>query len=257
MNALILAGGYATRLFPLTETIAKPLLPLAERPMVEYILDALESVGEVQQTHVVTNSRFAPDFRAWSGTRARGPVVVHDDGTRSNDDRLGAIGDIAFVLEEAPLAEDDLLVVAGDNLFSYDVGEMVDFWRARGEASAVALLDVGELELARRYGVVALDDADRIVDFVEKPENPTSTLAATATYLFGRDHVGLVRRYLDEGNPPDPPGRFVEWLFAREPVYGYRFQGDWLDIGDHSQLLEAHNLMRRRQGLPARAEYAL
>jgi glucose-1-phosphate thymidylyltransferase len=257
VNALILAGGYATRLFPLTETIAKPLLPLADRPMIEYILDAVDGVGEVRSLHVVTNHRFAGDFEAWSNERDRGPLEVHDDRTTSNDDRLGAIGDIQFVVERAGLENDDLLVVAGDNLFSYDLGRMVDFWRGNGEMSAVALRDVREPALARRYGVVELDAEDRILAFVEKPENPPSTLAATATYLFGRDHVGLFRTYLDEGNPPDPPGAFVQWLHAREPVYGYRFEGDWLDIGDHAQLLEADNLMRERRGLPPRGAYEL
>ena len=257
MNALILAGGYATRLYPLTETVAKPLLPLAGRPMIEYLLDAVGRIPELESTHVVTNSRFAGDFRAWSAERDGGPVAVHDDGTRSNDDRLGAIGDMAFVLDRSGLAEDDLLVVAGDNLFDYDLRDFVDFWRARGEQSAVALLDVGEPELASRYGVVGLDERDRIVEFVEKPANPPSTLAATATYLFGREHAGLIRSYLAEGHAPDPPGAFIGWLYEREPVYGFRFEGDWLDIGDHAQLLEADNRMRARRGLAARAAYAL
>jgi glucose-1-phosphate thymidylyltransferase len=98
---------------------------------------------------------------------------------------------------------------------------------------------VGDLDLARKYGIVELGEDERVVGFVEKPEHPASTLAATATYLFHRDHLALVRRYLEEGNSPDQPGRFVAWLQAREPVYGYRFEGEWLDIGDHDQLRDA------------------
>jgi glucose-1-phosphate thymidylyltransferase len=257
VNALILAGGYATRLRPLTETVAKPLLPLAGRPMIEYIVDAIEQVEEVAAIHVVTNSRFAGDFEAWAVSRGASRIRVHDDGTTSNEDRLGAIGDIAFVVERAGLDASDLLVVAGDNLFSFGLGEMVEVWRESGEASVVALRDVGDRELARRYGVVELDANDRVVGFLEKPDDPPSTLAATATYLFGRGHVALVRTYLDEGNPPDPSGPFVAWLAGREPVYGFRFEGDWLDIGDHGQLLEADNLMRARRGLARRAVYGL
>ena len=199
--------------------------------MVDWILDRIGEVEDVEEVHLVTNAKFAPAFRAW----APAGVSVHDDGTTSEDDRLGAIGDIAFV----DLVGDDLLVIAGDNLFDFSLRDFVEFWRAKGRASAVALYDVGDLELARKYGIVELREDDRIVGFVEKPEEPPSTLAATATYVFHRDHVALVRRYLDEGSSPDQPGRFVAWLQAREPVYGYRFEGEWLDIGDHEQLREA------------------
>jgi glucose-1-phosphate thymidylyltransferase len=257
LHAVVLAAGYATRLRPLTNRVAKPLLPLAGRPMVDYLADKIDEVGEVDAIHVVTNSRFAPDFSAWAGARSgRLPVRVHDDGTSSNDDRLGAIGDLRFVVESAGLEGDDLLVIAGDNLFDFSLEEYVAFWRARG-GSAIGVHDVGDLSLARQYGVVELDDADRVVSLVEKPEQPASTLASIAAYLFPAEHSALVREYLEEGNAPDQPGRFVVWLYPRVPVHGYRFAGDWLDIGDRSQLLEADNRMRRRAGMPEQAEYSL
>jgi glucose-1-phosphate thymidylyltransferase len=207
--------------------------------MVDWILDRIREVDDVDEVHVVTNAKFAPAFRAW----APAGVVVHDDGTTSEDDRRGAIGDIAFV----DLVGDDLLVIAGDNLFDFSLRDFVAFWRAKGRASAVALYDVGDRELARKYGIVELADDDRVVGFLEKPEEPPSTLAATATYVFHRDHVALVRRYLEEGSSPDQPGRFVAWLHAREPVYGYRVAGEWLDIGDRAQLREADERARTWQ----------
>jgi glucose-1-phosphate thymidylyltransferase len=151
--------------------------------------------------------------------------------------------------------EDDLLVVAGDNLFDYSLADYARWWRSKGVASAVALYEHPDRELVKQYGVVEVDADERIVSFVEKPANPLSNLAATACYLFHREHVELVATYLDEGNVPDQPGRFVEWLHRRAPVYGYRFQGEWLDIGDREQLLEADNRLRARAGLEARAEY--
>jgi glucose-1-phosphate thymidylyltransferase len=160
------------------------------------------------------------------------------------------------VLEREGL-DDDLLTVAGDNLFFYSLADYVDWWRGKGEASAVAVYEHPDRELVKQYGVVELDADERVVSFVEKPTDPPSNLAATATYVFHRDHVALVPRYLDEGNLPDQPGRFVEWLYSRAPVYGYRFSGEWYDIGDARQLLEADNRMRERAGLPQRAEYAL
>ncbi len=252
---MVLAAGYATRLRPLTDTVAKPLLPLAGRPMLDYLAGKIDEVGEVEALHVVTNSRFAPDFEAWADARSgRLPVRVHDDGTSSNTDRLGAIGDLRFVVDRAGLDGEDLLVVAGDNLFDFSLEDYVGFWRSRG-GSAIGVHDVGDLLLARQYGVVELDADERVISLVEKPEEPASTLASIAAYLFTAEHAALVRDYLDEGNAPDQPGRFVVWLYPRAPVYGYRFEGDWLDIGDRAQLLEADNRMRRRAGLPEQDEY--
>jgi glucose-1-phosphate thymidylyltransferase len=247
VKALILAAGYATRLRPLTDTIPKQLLPVAERPMVDWILDRIAETS-ADEIHLVTNARFAADFQHWAQDK---DVRVHDDGTTSNENRLGAIGDIQF----AGL-DDDLLVVAGDNLFDYSLADYEAYWRAHPGASCVAVLDVGDPELAKRYGIVDVDEDDRIVGFVEKPQEPPTTLCATATYLYTREHVRLVPTYLEEGNPPDQPGNYVAWLHKRAPVYAYRFEGEWFDIGDQQQLLEADNRMRRRRGLPERAEYS-
>jgi len=252
MKAIILAAGYATRLRPLTDTYAKELLPVGGRPIVDWILDRVTAVPEVDAVHVVTNARKAPAFEEWAEGR---DVTVHDDGTTSNEDRLGAIGDIELTVERAGLAGDDLLVIAGDNLFAYDLADLVAFWRGKGVASALAVHDVGSVELARRYGIVELDGDARVVGFVEKPPEPRSTLAATATYLYHRAHLPLVHEYLEEGNQPDQPGRLVAWLQEREPVYGYAFAGEWLDIGDPAQLLEADNRYRRRLGMPVRDAY--
>lgn len=252
MKALILAAGYATRLYPLTLTHPKPLLPVGGRPLVDWILDRVREVTD--EVHLVTNHKFADGFREWGASRS---VTVHDDGTESEDDRLGAIGDVRFVVETAGLARDDLLVIAGDNLFDFSLMDFVDFWRGKGEGSAVALYDVRDPGLARRYGIAEVDDDDRVVSFVEKPEEPASTLAATATYIYHREHLPLLERYLEEGNSPDQPGRFIAWLHTRAPVYGYRFAGEWRDIGDPDQLLEADNRFRERAGLRPRAEYVI
>jgi glucose-1-phosphate thymidylyltransferase len=246
MKALILAAGYATRLRPLTETIPKPLLPVGGRPMVDWILDRIVETS-ADEVHLVTNARFAADFERWAQDK---DVRVHNDGTTSNEDRLGAIGDIDFVG-----LDDDLLAIASDNLFDFSLADYESYWRRKG-GSALAVHDVGDPELAKKYGIVDVDEDDRITNFVEKPENPPTTLCATATYLYRREHAALVPTYLAEGNPPDQPGNLVAWLHKREPVYAYRFPGEWYDIGDQAQLLEADNRMRRRQGLPERAEYS-
>jgi glucose-1-phosphate thymidylyltransferase len=246
MKALILAAGYATRLRPLTDTIPKQLLPVGGRPMVDWILDRIVETS-ADEVHLVTNARFAPDFERWAEDK---DVQVHNDGTHSNDDRLGAIGDIHFVG-----LDDDVLVVAGDNLFDYSLADYEAYWRAKS-GSCVAVHDVGDFELAKQYGVVDVDADGRITSVVEKPEEPRTTLCATATYLYTREDAARVEGYLADGNPPDQPGNFVVWLHTRVPMYAYRFAGDWYDIGDAGQLLEADNRMRRLRGLPERAAYS-
>jgi glucose-1-phosphate thymidylyltransferase len=219
--------------------------------MVDWILDKIREAG-IADVHLVTNGRFAEDFGPWA--EAAG-VHIHDDGTTTNETRLGAIGDIRFVQEHTDL-DDDLLVIAGDNLFDFSLDDYVAFWRTKGRASAVAVRDVGSKELASQYGVVALDDDARVIEFVEKPADPPSTLAAVAIYLFHRGHVALIRDYLAAGESADQPGRFVAWLQEREPVYGWIFDSTWYDIGNHEQLLEADNRLRAEAGLPERDVYA-
>jgi glucose-1-phosphate thymidylyltransferase len=256
MKALIIAAGYATRLRPLTDDRAKSLLPVGGRPMIDWIIDKVAEVDEVDEVHLVTNARFAEDFSRWAPTRG---VVVHDDGTTSNEDRLGAIGDIAFVVDRQGWERDDLLVIAGDNLFDFSLADYVAFWRARDEdaASAIALYEHPQRDLLSHYGIVEVDPDGRVKNFVEKPDNPPSNLVATATYIYDRAHVALLHAYLAEGSSPDAPGNFIAWLHKRAPVYGYRFEGEWLDIGDYSQLLEADNRLRARAGLAERAAYQL
>jgi glucose-1-phosphate thymidylyltransferase len=252
MKAIVLAAGYATRLRPLTDTWAKELLPVGGRPIIDRIVDAVTVIDLVDEIHVVTNARKIDAFARWAKGR---DVIVHDDGTHSNEDRLGAIGDLLFVIEQAGL-DDDLLVIAGDNLFEFSLAEFAAFWRSKGTASAVAVRDVGSLELATQYGIVALDGDGRVADFEEKPADPPSTLAATATYLFHRDHARLIRGYLEGEHGADQPGRFVGWLQRSEPVFGWLFDATWYDIGNHEQLLEADNRLRVAAGLPARSEYS-
>ena len=175
MKAIILAAGYATRLRPLTERTAKPLLPIAGRPMIEYIVEKIAELPDVDGAHVVTNHRFAAAFSQWAATRS-GPmqVTVHDDGTTSNDDRLGAIGDIVFTIERAGLAGDDLLIIAGDNLFDFSLVDYVAFWRQKGDGSAIALYRCPDRELVKQYSIVELDERDRVTSFIEKPSDPTT-----------------------------------------------------------------------------------
>jgi len=254
VKALLLAGGYATRLRPLTDRVAKPLLPIGGRPMVDWIVDRITEAGVADEVHLVTNAVYAADFERWAAGRE---IAVWNDGTSTNEDRLGAIGDVRFAIEHGGLGGDDLLVIAADNLFQFSLRDYVAFWRAKGAGSALAVHRLADPSLASLYGVVELDNDDRVVGLEEKPEHPRSDLVSTATYILQRDHLPILEQYLDEGNPPDPPGRFLVWLYPREPLYAYRFPEPWFDIGDPGQLLDADNRYRERLGMPVRDRYAL
>src|SRR5262249_38647119 len=170
VKAVILAAGYATRLRPVTNDLPKHLLPVGDRPMLDWVLDRIREVEDVDAIDLVTNSRFAPAFRRWADPNG---VSVYDDGTSSNEDRLGAVGDLSLVIERAGLQDDELIVLAGDNLFEFSLPRFVAWWRAKPQpASAVPLHDVGDFELATQYGIAETDGEERIVRFVEKPSDP-------------------------------------------------------------------------------------
>jgi glucose-1-phosphate thymidylyltransferase len=240
MKAIVLAAGYATRLYPLTLNQPKALLPVGGRPMLDRVLESLAGIG-ADQTFVATNAKFALHFGEWAAGRPE--VTVIDDGTTSDEDKLGAIGDIVFVLHEAGI-DDDLVVVAGDNLFSDDLSGFGGFCRERN-APVVALYDVGDLAQMSKYNSIETDDEGRITFFEEKPANPTSTLTGIALYFYPRHVLPLIAQYVAEGNNPDQPGRLVQWLYPRTDVYTWRVPGKWYDIGSAETLREADEVFSR------------
>jgi glucose-1-phosphate thymidylyltransferase len=237
MNAVILAAGYATRLYPLTLDRPKALLPVAGRPMVEHLLLRLEGVEGLDAIHLVTNSKFAGAFREWAAGWDGQEVQIVDDGTSDEETKLGAIGDLELTIRAAAI-DDDLIVLAGDNLFSESLAPFGAFARAKA-APVIGVYDVGDLEAIRRYNSITLDEDDRLTYFEEKPEHPRTTLTGIALYFYPRKSLGVVREYLAAGNNPDQPGRLVEWLYPREPVYAWRVPGRWYDIGSAETLAEA------------------
>ena len=242
MKALVLAAGYATRLYPLTPYRPKPLLEVGGRPMLDRVHERLQAMG-VDETIVVTNAKFTPHFEKWAAGKDR--VTVVNDGTASNEDRLGAIGDVGFVLDELQI-DDDIVVVAGDNLFADDISGFGEYGRET-DAPVIAVHDVGDVALMREYNQVEVDEHGRVLFMEEKPEQARTTLAAVALYYYPRRALPLIRQYLAEGNNPDQPGRLPEWLYSRTPVYTWRFPGDWYDIGSKEQLEEADRLFPARR----------
>ena len=245
MNALILAAGYATRLYPLTRDKAKPLLVVGGKPIIEWVVDNLIGIPDLETIYVVTNDKFAADFEAWSQRYQKQhpefKFKIINDGSTSDEDKLGAIGDMSFVVTRENLAQSSLLVIAGDNLFTESLVNFVNC--ARGTDATVAVYDVGDLEAIKKYGNITVDAEGIITRFEEKPRKPQGTLAAIALYYYSPAVLSLLTTYLAAGNNADQPGRFVQWLYTRKPVKTFQITGKWLDIGSKETLEKADAIL--------------
>jgi len=238
MDAIILAAGYATRLHPLTKDKPKPLLNVAGKPMIEHIIKKLEQSDEVNNIYIVTNKKFHKQFIQWLHSfDANKPIEIINDGTTSNDDRLGALGDVRHVIKSKKL-ENDLLIVAGDNLFEVSLHDFINIFKKR-KHNSIVLHDVKDIELAKQYGVVEVKD-NIVENFEEKPISPKSTLVSTGIYLFPKKTLDLIKKYIAQGNNPDKTGDFIEWLHKREKVYAHITDKLWYDIGSIEQLEKAN-----------------
>lgn len=244
MDIIMLCAGYATRLYPLTKDRPKPLLPIAGKPIIEYVLDDFSGKDFIDKVYIVTNDKFYSHFLEWASAYDKDlKIEVINDGTLSNDDRLGAIGDIRYVIDKKAL-DTDCLVVGGDNIFDTSMLHFVEFVSSNKDNAAIGVYDVGSLELAGKYGLVETDEDGRVLNFQEKPEKPKTTLASLALYYYPKEKLKLFNEYAAEGNNCDQPGRFIEWLSSREDVYAMTFSGAWFDIGDFSSLEEADKYYR-------------
>ena len=248
MNVLILAAGYATRLYPLTLNKAKPLLEVSGKPMLAWIVDNLRGIAGIETIYIVTNAKFFADFEAWAQHyHSQDPTLrfkVINDGSTTDDDKLGAIGDINLVLTRESIADSDLLVIAGDNLFRESLSEFVSY--AKNTEATVGVYRVADAEAIKKYGVVTVDGEGVITNFEEKPKEPKSDLAAIALYFYSRNVLSLFTTYIAAGNNPDQPGLFLQWLYRRKPVKTFQITGQWLDIGSKETLEEANRVFADR-----------
>ena len=237
MKAIILAAGYATRLYPLTKKFPKPLLKVKGRPIIDYIVDKLGLVGGINEIYIVTNSKFIAEFRRWAKTlKSSKKITLVDDLTKNNQDRLGAIGDINFVIKNKKVRE-DLLVVGGDNLFSGSLQGFLATAKKNKAATSLGLYRLKRKKDASRYGVVRLDKSKRVISFQEKPEHPNSNLVAMCLYYISKKYLNLIKVYLgNKKTKADATGSYIAWLKDRITVYGYVFNGSWFDIGDKKYL---------------------
>ncbi len=232
MKVLILAAGYATRLYPLTKDRPKSLLLVGKKTIMDHLLQKIEGLPEIDRIYIVSNGKFYPVFRQWHGSlKGREKVELINDGSTTNDSRLGAIGDIKLALETKNIY-DDLVILAGDNMFDWDLRGFLEGTKSEPESFAIGAYEIGDKKEAYKYGVIELYEDGHVRNFLEKPQDPPSSLIATGMYYFPKDKLNLVAKYLINIDSKDAPGHFIEWLIKQEHVRCHVFRGKWFDIGD-------------------------
>lgn len=244
MKAVILAAGYATRLYPLTENMPKCLLKVGGKTILDSICAKLEAVGVFEEIVVVTNAKFYGQLKAWKGDRrSTVPVTVINDNTRSNDTRLGAIGDLGLAIRQAKI-DGDFVMMASDNLFEQDLSDFVSFARAKRNSVCVAVYDIGDpMNASKKFGVLEVAGDGLVTGMEEKPEKPKSSLIGMGVYYFPANSVPLVFEYLAGPGAQDAPGHYVTWLFEKGvKIFSFQFKGVWYDIGDLKALEDANRL---------------
>ena len=241
MKAIILAAGYATRLYPLTRDFPKALLSVGGMPLLDHILRQLDKIPQIDEIHVVSNDRFYPHFRAWAEAHGDPRLHVHNDGTCDDDSKRGAIGDIAFVMDRTGL-DDDCLIVAGDNLLMIDYADFYADFVSHDRSPLLLAQRMDDVNTLRRFAVAVLDESHRVLQLIEKPAEPPSDNGVFALYLYPALVMRMIRDYLAQGNSPDAPGNFPVWLVPRLPVYAHVTDKPCFDIGTHESLAHVRSL---------------
>src|SRR6056297_3674783 len=236
MKAIVLAGGYATRMWPITRHRPKMLLPVGESTVIDGIVDELEGDDRISEIFISTNEAFAGEFESHFAERGTDKIRMSVEDTSDEDEKFGVVGALAQLVDREGLGEEDLLVIAGDNLFGFDISEFIEHFKSYDDPT-LAAYDVGDLEKAKSYGLIDVE-GDEVVDFQEKPDDPKSTLVSIACYAFPADSIRF-DEYLSGDNNPDEPGWFIQWLVDQGSVRPFSFDGVWYDIGTADSYLEA------------------
>ncbi len=229
MKCLILAAGYATRLYPLTENFPKPLLEVKGKTILDWLIDDIDTLGAVDEYVVISNHKFAHHFDKWASEKNQ-KITVVDDGTDSNETRLGAVRDIQFAIDTLKL-DDDMLVIAGDNLLNFSLTEFVKYAKAKGTSCIMRYYEPQPEKLSKS-GVVVIDETERILEMAEKPAEPKSNWCCPPFYYYTKEDAKLVEKGIESGCGVDAPGSYIAWLSTQTPVHAMEMPGRRYDIGN-------------------------
>ena len=241
MKCLILAAGYATRLYPLTENFPKPLLEVGGKTILDWLVDDIDAAGVVDEYVVISNHKYAHHFESWAKTKTM-KVTVVDDGTSSNETRLGAVKDIQFAIEALQL-DDDMLVIAGDNVLSFSLTKFIRYALEKKTSCIMRYFEENEKKLTK-CGVVQIDETDRILGMEEKPVQPKSHWCSPPFYYYTREDASLVAKGIEAGCGTDAPGSYIAWLCTQTPVHAMEMPGCRFDVGN----LESYEKIKKEYG---------
>jgi glucose-1-phosphate thymidylyltransferase len=246
---MVLAGGFAKRMWPLTMDFPKSLLPVAGKPVIDHIIEKTDKIGGLNEIYVSTNKKFEGVFRKWirdyeSRKQSRKKIILIVEPVLKEEEKFGSIKAIEYFIKQHKV-NDDVLIIGGDNIFSFSLKDFLDFSREK-KAPAVAFFDMGDTEkVRRRFGVCVLDGNARIKEFQEKPDKPKSALVSTCIYHFPKSSLKMISEYLKDKNNPDAPGYFITWLLKKTPVYGFVSKEKWYDIGSQETYKQADRELRK------------
>ena len=241
MKCLILAAGYATRLYPLTENFPKPLLEVGGKTILDWLVDDIDTADMVDEYVVISNHKYASHFESWAKTKKM-KITVVDDGTSSNETRLGAVKDIQFAMDALGL-DDDMLVIAGDNVLSFSLTKFIRYARQKQTSCIMRYYEDSEKKLTK-CGVVRIDENDRILGMEEKPASPKSHWCCPPFYYYTREDASLVAKGIEAGCGTDAPGSYIAWLCTQTPVHAMEMPGKRFDVGN----LESYEKIKKEYG---------
>lgn len=231
MKCLILAAGYATRLYPLTENFPKPLLKVKDKPIIDWLIDDIERLNKIDEYIVISNHKFIDHFTTWQKNKQiNTKITVLDDGTMDNENRIGAVADINLAIETLNI-NDDLMVLAGDNVLDFTLEHFIKYFEEK-QATCVMRYYEGELNKIKKSASVKIDETDLVLEMIEKPENPTSNWCVPPFYIYQKEDVKKVNIALNNGCNKDAPGSFISWLYKHSNVYAMEMPGKRFDIGN-------------------------
>ncbi len=239
MKAIILCAGYATRLYPLTLNKPKALLSIKGKPLLSYTLKKIDSLEEIEEVLIITNEKFYNDFLKWKNTLTSSKKIkIINNNTNKEEERLGMVGDLAFVLEKERINEDVLLIL-GDNLFNFDLKELMNFFN-KHKSSVLGVRDVKSLEESKKFGNVKIKD-EEIIFFEEKPKNPSSTFAVVGTYVLSKSVLENIKKTAKEYPPNKAAFLWIPNIMSFHKIYGFELKGLWYDIGDKETYDKVNN----------------
>ena len=231
MKCIILAAGYATRLYPLTENFPKPLLKVKDKTILDWLVDDINLSNSIDEYIIISNHKYVDSFEKWIKEKNNSiKITLLDDGTTSNENRKGAVADIQFAIEELNI-DDDLLVIAGDNVLDFSLNKFIDYFKEK-KSTCIMRYYEENIEKLKKSATVKLDENDVVTNMIEKPSEPDSNWCSPAFYIYKKDDVKKVKEALDDGCNKDAPGSFISWLYDKSIVHAMKMPGKRYDIGN-------------------------